>query len=87
VVVLGLASEPLTYSSPNLLINSVVGLFFGAVLGIGAALLREFTDRRVRSDAELVQLLGVPLLGTIGAIAPRRMLALPWDRSVPRSQS
>jgi uncharacterized protein involved in exopolysaccharide biosynthesis len=83
VVLLAPASEPLAYSSPNLLINSVVGVFFGLVLGIGAALLLEMTNRRVRSDAELVQLLGLPILGTIRAIAPAKLAvpALPLDRA------
>jgi capsular polysaccharide biosynthesis protein len=57
------------------------------VLGIGAALLLEFGDRRVRTDAELMQLLELPLLGKIGAIAPRSAPALTWDRALPRSQS
>jgi chain length determinant protein EpsF len=86
VVLLAAATEPLGYSSPNLLINCVVGVFFGLVLGIGAALLLELGDRRVRSDAELVQLLGVPLLGKIGAVASRGLPALAWDRALPRSQ-
>ena len=87
VVLLAPATEPLEYSSPNLLNNSVVGVFLGLVLGIGAALLLELADRRVRGDAELVPLLGVPLLGKIGAVAPRRIAALSWDRALPRSQS
>jgi chain length determinant protein EpsF len=86
VVLLAAATEPLDYS-PNLVINSVVGVFLGLVLGIGAALLLEFGDRRVRTDAELMQLLELPLLGKIGAIAPRSAPALTWDRALPRSQS
>jgi chain length determinant protein EpsF len=81
VVLLAPATEPLTSSSPTLLINSVVGVFLGLVLGIGTALLLELTNRRVRGDAELVQLLGVPLLGKIPAIAPRSLPALPWHRT------
>ncbi len=87
VVLLAPATEPLTYSSPNIFINSVVGVFLGLVLGIGAALLRELTNRRVRGDAELVQLLGVPLLGKISRVAPRGVPALPWDRALSRSQA
>jgi chain length determinant protein EpsF len=87
VVLLAPATEPLEYSSPNLMINTVVGVFFGLVMGIGTALLLELRDRRVRGDAELAQLLGVPIMGRISAIAPRAAAALPWQRALPRSQS
>ncbi len=86
VVLLAAATEPLDYS-PNLVINSIVGVFLGLVLGIGAALLLELGDRRVRTDAELMQLLELPLLGKIGAIAPRSAPALTWERALPRTQS
>jgi chain length determinant protein EpsF len=87
VVLLAPATEPLGFSSPNLPINVEVGVFIGLVLGIGAALLLELSNRRVRSDAELPQLLGVPLLGKIAAVTTRRVPALPWDRASPQSQS
>jgi capsular polysaccharide biosynthesis protein len=73
---------------PNFLMNVVIGLALGAIFGVAAALLLENGDRRVRGDAEVVELLGLPLLGKIkpiphrpkppqlllGAIAPRKAL-------------
>jgi chain length determinant protein EpsF len=59
------AAVPTEAASPKLILNLLFGLFMGAVCGIGAALLREMGDRRVREGDELVQLLGVPVLGRI----------------------
>jgi len=73
------ATEPLAPYSPNVFMNAVIGVLLGLVCGIGLALLLEKTDRRVRTDAEIVQLLGLPLLGKIspatGRRRPRRLLS------------
>jgi succinoglycan biosynthesis transport protein ExoP len=73
------AVEPLFRSSPKYSLNLLVGLFLGGLLGIGAALVLEATDRRTREGIELVQLLGVPLLGTVPGMKPsaRRDRVLP----------
>ena len=59
------ATVPRDAASPKLMLNVLFGLFLGTVCGIGAALLREMTDRRVREGDELLQLLGIPVLGRI----------------------
>jgi chain length determinant protein EpsF len=71
------AAVPTEASSPELTLNLLFGLFVGAICGIGAALLREMTDRRVREGDELLQLLGVPVLGRIPNVktGPGRALA------------
>jgi capsular polysaccharide biosynthesis protein len=58
------ATEPATPSSPKYLRTLGLGLAFGIALGIAVALCLEMLDQRVRRDAELPQLLGVPLLAT-----------------------
>jgi capsular polysaccharide biosynthesis protein len=45
-------------------------MFLGAILGIGAALLLEMRDRRLRDEDDLVRLLGVPILGRLGYVRP-----------------
>lgn len=65
VALLASADVPLYPSSPKLILNVLFGLFVGFVAGIGAALLREMSDRRVREGDELAGLLGVPVLGRI----------------------
>jgi len=68
IVQLTFAVPPLQHSSPKLLLNILLGMVFGGVLGVGCALLFELRDPRIRDDREVLQLLGVPLLGKIGFI-------------------
>ena len=58
-------------SSPKLVINLVLAVFLGGVLGIGAAVAAEMRNRRVREDEDMVDILGVPLLGRIDFIQTR----------------
>jgi capsular exopolysaccharide synthesis family protein len=59
------AQVPSGPSSPKLLRNAALGIFFGIVLGIALVLLAEVFDRRLRDRAELEQIFERPLLGTI----------------------
>ena len=70
VVLLNPAVEPLKHSSPKLFVNTVLGLFLGTILGVGAALFLEIRNPLVRTDAELVQLLSVPVIGKISYMKP-----------------
>jgi len=45
--------------------NSILGLLLGGFLGIGLAFLAEALDKRVRSEREVEEALGLPLLGRI----------------------
>jgi polysaccharide biosynthesis transport protein len=48
----------------------LLGLLLGGVIGLGVAFLIEGLDRRVRSDSEIEQVLGLPLLGRIPELPP-----------------
>jgi succinoglycan biosynthesis transport protein ExoP len=71
VVQLTTATPPNDPSSPKLVINLIVAIFLGGVLGIAAALAAEMRNRRVREDEDIVELLGVPLLGTLKVVRVR----------------
>ncbi|HEX3397901.1 MAG TPA: chain length determinant protein EpsF [Steroidobacteraceae bacterium] len=71
VVQLSTASAPESPSSPKLVINLIVAIFLGGVIGIGSALAAEMRDRRVREDEDIVELLGVPLLGKLDVVRVR----------------
>jgi len=59
------AVAPAGPSSPTTKKNTVIGLFLGLFLGLGAALLLERLDRRVREPGELADLYGTNLLGAV----------------------
>lgn len=63
IVVLNSAVEPIEPSSPKLLLNSLLSILVGAVLGVGIALLLELFNRRIRSAEDVVEALGLPVIG------------------------
>ncbi|MCC6610030.1 MAG: hypothetical protein IT515_10215 [Burkholderiales bacterium] len=74
VIVLSPAVEPVEPSFPNWPLNVAVALGIGALLGVGAALVMESLDQRVRSAGDVSETLEVPLLATLPhARSPRRV--------------
>lgn len=60
---LAAAHEPIRPAAPNLALNSLLGVFVGLMFAIAFALLREMRDRRLRSVGDVVQVLGLPVIG------------------------
>ena len=69
VVILNPASEPTQPSKPKILLNILVSIFLGTLLGVGAALMLELTDRRVRSTGDLQDAFDIPVLGELSSPA------------------
>jgi chain length determinant protein EpsF len=89
VAILNQAVAPTEPSGPRVLLNTLVSILVGTVLGVGLALMLELLNRPIRSPSDLKDMLGIPVLGTIqwkpartpGAgiralMAPRRLLRL-----------
>lgn len=68
------ASPPSTPSAPKIVMNTLLSIVVGAMLGIAAVLLLEFLDRRVRVPTDLIDALGLPMLGVMPRPAQRRGL-------------
>jgi chain length determinant protein EpsF len=62
VAVLTPAFEPDEPSKPKILINIIVSIFLGGMIGVGVAMLMELSDRRIRSESDLAAI-GIPVLG------------------------
>jgi chain length determinant protein EpsF len=78
------ATPPVEPSSPKILLNTLLSIFLGTLLAVGTALLLELMDRRVRSVDDVVEALGLPVLGVmpkpgsrLRLSAARPALALP----------
>lgn len=65
VTVLTPAVPPIEPSSPKTVLNLIVAVFLGTLLGVGAALLLELLLPRVRSPRMLEQRLNLPVLGIL----------------------
>jgi chain length determinant protein EpsF len=63
--VLTTAQPPADPSSPKLVLNTLLSIFVGALLALGVVLMRELTDRRVRSSEDVLESLGLPVLGSL----------------------
>jgi len=70
VAVLNPAVEPLEPSRPRLLLNVIVSIFLGTLLGVGVALTLELGNRRVRSAEDIVEALDLPVLASVVSTLP-----------------
>jgi len=61
--VLTQAVPPLEPSSPRVVLNTLLSIFLGSLLALGAAFLLELLDRRVRSVDDVSAALQLPVLG------------------------
>lgn len=67
IAVLNPAIPPSDPSRPKILMNVLLSLFLGSLLGVGASLLMEMQDRRIRTEEDITLGLGLPLLGVFTA--------------------
>lgn len=71
MLVLNPAAEPTEPSKPRVLLNILISLFLGTLLGVGAAMILELGNRRVRSAADLAEANGLPVLASIASTLPK----------------
>ncbi len=76
ISVLNPATAPVDPSKPKVLLNTLVSIFLGSLLGVGLALMLELTNRRVRSPEDLFEALALPVLGSVSS-ASRTLKRLP----------
>jgi len=85
VSLLDMAKIPDKPDSPKLLLNLMLSVFLGSLLGLGVGLLAEMIDQRVRSPEDLVDVLQVPVFGIIKwGGAEQKHLWLEWPRLVQK---
>ncbi|MCF6345318.1 MAG: chain length determinant protein EpsF [Thiomicrorhabdus sp.] len=77
VSVLNVAVPPIKPSKPNVVVNVILSVFLGSILAIAIALLAELLNRRVRTEYDVVQGVGLPVLGEIPFSKPstKRLMA------------
>jgi succinoglycan biosynthesis transport protein ExoP len=69
IAVVNIAKLPDHPSRPNLMVNLLLGLLAGGLVGMGVAAALEQIDESISDPAEVPERLGLPLLGTIPVVA------------------
>lgn len=87
VVVLNPAFEPTEHSRPKVFLNVAISVFLGTLLGVGMALLLELGNRRVRSEQDLAEAIGFPVLASITSTRPSPGVRESLRRFFPRRAS
>lgn len=59
------ATPPNSASSPRVLLNLILAILVGGMLSIASALIIELRDRRLRTEEDVMDGLGIPMLGLI----------------------
>ena len=72
--VISQASAPIDPSSPKVVANLVLGIFAAIVGGLGMALLIEQFDKRIRTTADAIDFLGLPVIGIMPSPTMNRRL-------------
>jgi chain length determinant protein EpsF len=65
IAILNPATAPIEASSPKILLNTLLAIVLGGMLGVGVAMAAELLDRRVRSESDLAEELAIPVFGLI----------------------
>lgn len=65
IAVLNPASPPMEASRPRVLLNMLLSLFLGGLLGVGVGFMVELLDRRVRSGMDIAAGLDIPVLAEV----------------------
>ena len=74
VTVLNPAVVPSSPSHPKVLLNVILSVVVGTMLGLGVVFLMEIIDRRVRSPKDLMRDGNVPLLAVLNSGRRSRLL-------------
>ncbi|MYM32517.1 chain length determinant protein EpsF [Duganella sp. CY15W] len=65
VALLNPAVAPVDAAGPKVMLNVLLSIVLGSMLGVGLALAAELVDRRVRSETDLSDALDIPVFGVI----------------------
>lgn len=80
VLLLTPAEPPLEPSSPKVVLYAAIAAVVGAFLGLGAALLLELMQRRVRSLEDLQDAIDAPAIGLIHEVPARTRILNGWRK-------
>ena len=59
--------------SPNLTLNVAISIVLGLMVGVGLAFLFEYLDQTIKSEQDVEQILGLPVMGSIMTIDTKEL--------------
>lgn len=68
--------------SPNLILNTLIAIVLGLILGVTGALGIDRLDGTIKDESEVEERLGLPLLGTFPALGSSSRPPAPWVQTV-----
>lgn len=66
-------SDNPTPIKPNKMLNIAIALIIGLMVGIGLAFLLEYLDTTVKTEQDVEEIIGLPIIGLISIINPEEM--------------
>lgn len=72
---------------PNELLNISVAAVVGLMLGVGLAFLREYLDTTIKTEQDVEELLGLPIIGIVSPIPEREFAKRPYSTDTGLSRS
>lgn len=87
VSIVDLAESPKHPSQPRPLLNMVLAILIGTVLGLAVAFALEQIDEAITDPADLERALNVPLLGTVPKVKDESPIVLLADRKSPIAEA
>ncbi|MFZ4703203.1 MAG: chain length determinant protein EpsF [Candidatus Methylumidiphilus sp.] len=75
IAILNPAIAPIKASKPKKLLNLILSIILGSLLGMGFGFLAEMSDRRIRSVDDITEGLGLPVLAVTGMPKIRKKAA------------
>lgn len=86
VAVLNPAVPPMAASSPKVMLNLLLSVFLGGMLGVGFGLLAEMMDRRVRSRDDITEAFDIPVFAVVTnqSSKPRRLNLWPLPKQLQK---
>lgn len=76
-----------SHVKPNELMNIAIAAVLGLMLGVGLALLREFLDTTIKTEQDVEELLGLPIIGIVSPIPEKEFTKRPYSTDAELSRS
>ncbi|MFL0504577.1 YveK family protein [Ureibacillus sp. 179-F W5.1 NHS] len=76
-----------SHVKPNELMNIAIATMIGLLVGVGLAFLREYLDTTIKTEQDVEELLGIPIIGIVSPIPEKELNKRPYSPNSELSRS